>query len=135
MYFLAALIYLCAEIFEKWRVVDTSTLPPAKHAEFEQDKKESNRRYDAAFGEVLSHTTEPELSAFWKAFGVHSLSHDTWIKVALQPQTNPMYDSENSTHTTLQPAPHTNDAAAPASVKQFSFSVSSDSKEAEHAVI
>ena len=50
-------------------MVDTATLSPEKQAEFEKDKRESNRRYDAAFDEVLSHTTEAEWSTFWAAFG------------------------------------------------------------------
>ena len=39
-------------------------------AEFEADKAESNRRYDAAFAVVQSHTTPAEQDAFWRPFGV-----------------------------------------------------------------
>ena len=90
-------------------MVDTATLSPEKQAEFENDKRESNRRYDAAFDEVLSHTTEAEWSTFWVAFGAEN--HETpWIRAALQLQNNPMH--ENTARVSLQPAPHTNDAAA-----------------------
>jgi len=58
------------EIFEKWRVVKTSALTGDGLAEFEADKAESNRRYDAAFAQVQSHTTPAEQEAFWRPFGV-----------------------------------------------------------------
>ena len=38
-----------AQIFEKWRVVDTPALTGDRLAEFERDREESNRRYDYAF--------------------------------------------------------------------------------------
>ena len=60
------------EIFEKWRVVDTSTLSSEKRAEFEEDKAESNRRYDAAFSTVLSRTSDAEMASFWEPFGVRA---------------------------------------------------------------
>ena len=89
------------EIFEKWRVVDMANLSPAKQAEFEADKQESNRRYDAAFEEVLAHTSDAELSAFWSAFGAATFRelHDR-IQMATagasqaSAQTNPMHMSQ-----------------------------------------
>ena len=60
------------EIFEKWRIVDTSTLSSEKRAEFEEDKAESNRRYDAAFSTVLSRTSDAEMASFWEPFGVRA---------------------------------------------------------------
>lgn len=46
------------EIFEKWRVVDTSDLEGERREEFQQDLQESKRRYDCAFESVLSHTSQ-----------------------------------------------------------------------------
>ena len=56
------------KIFEKWRVGDTSKLTGKRLVEFEQDRKESNRRYDEAFNIVLSHTPDIELREFWQLF-------------------------------------------------------------------
>ena len=98
-------------------MVDTAKLSPAKQAEFEADKQESNRRYDAAFDEVLAHTSDAELSAFWSAFGAESRDK-AWTTITLQPQSNPMHDNvakaegAAASRGKLQPAPHTNDAAA-----------------------
>jgi hypothetical protein len=57
------------QIFEKWRATQTSQLQGKRQAEFEQDKAESNRRYDEAFQDVQAHTSETELGVFWGAFG------------------------------------------------------------------
>jgi hypothetical protein len=58
------------EIFEKWRIEDTSKLKGDKLEEFNSDKLESNRRYDAAFGDVVRHTSKAEIAAFFEPFGV-----------------------------------------------------------------
>jgi hypothetical protein len=58
------------EIFEKWRIEDTSKLQGDKLEEFNSDKLESNRRYDAAFGNVGRHTSKAEIAAFFEPFGV-----------------------------------------------------------------
>jgi len=70
------------EIFEKWRVVDTKCLAPDRRVEYEQDMAESNRRYNAAYQTVLSHTSHQEQSVFWNAFctqqgdgGAHATSN------------------------------------------------------------
>ena len=47
-------------------MVDTSKLVGERLAEFEQDRAESNRRYDHAFSVVLSHTSAIELEEFWR---------------------------------------------------------------------
>ena len=140
----SSFIFLCdvcrfpsSEIFEKWRVVDTAKLSPAKQAEFEADKQESNRRYDAAFDEVLAHTSDAELSAFWSAFSAESRDKP-WTMVTLQPQNNPMHDNVAEAAATscvkLQAAPHTNDAAA-AVVQRQQADQDDGTKEEEQAVI
>jgi hypothetical protein len=45
------------EIFEKWRVVDTTKVRDKRLVEFESDEEESNRRYSEAFqvGSCLLH--------------------------------------------------------------------------------
>ena len=58
------------DIYEKWRVVDTTKLSEERRAQYESDKAESNRRYDGAFVRGLRHTTQAEINAFWEAFGV-----------------------------------------------------------------
>ena len=126
-----------AEIYEKWRVADMAKLSPAKQAEFEADKQESNRRYDAAFDEVLAHTSDAELSAFWSAFSAESRDKP-WTMVTLQPQNNPMHDNVAEAAATsrvkLQAAPHTNDAAA-AVVQRQQADQDDGTKEEEQAVI
>ena len=92
---------LCEEIFEKWRVVDTAKVSPEKQEEFEEDKQESNRRYNAAFDQVLLHTTDAELNAFWAEFGSQSHTMEG-MRAALQPQNNPMHE----THVSRQSASH-----------------------------
>ena len=125
------------EIFEKWRVVDTAKLSPAKQAEFDEDKQESNRRYDAAFAEVLAHTSDAELSAFWSAFGAESRDK-AWKTLTLQQQSNPMHDNvvegAATSRVKLQAAPHTNDAAA-AVVQRQQADQDDGMKEEEQAVI
>ena len=125
------------EIFEKWRVVDTAKLSPAKQAEFEADKQESNRRYDAAFDEVLAHTSDAELSAFWSAFGDKSRDK-VWNTITLQPQSNPMHGNVAEAAATscvkLHAAPHTNDAAA-AVVQRQQADDGGGTEEEEQAVI
>ena len=64
------------EIFEKWRIEDTSKLKGDKLEEFNSDKLESNRRYDAAFGDVVRHTSKAEMAAFFEPFGVTDFSVD-----------------------------------------------------------
>ena len=64
------------EIFEKWRTEDTSKLKGDKLEEFNSDKLESNRRYDAAFGDVVRHTSNAEMGAFFEPFGVTDFSVD-----------------------------------------------------------
>jgi hypothetical protein len=61
----------CHEIFEKWRVVDTTKLifTPERLAEYQRDKTESNRRYSAAFKTVLTHSSRIEMLEFWALFG------------------------------------------------------------------
>ena len=56
------------ELFEKWRIVDTTKLEGERLTELERDLKESNRRYTQAYQVVLSHTSAIELHAFWKLF-------------------------------------------------------------------
>jgi len=127
------------EIFEKWRAVDTAKLSPTKQAEFEADKQESNRRYDAAFDEVLAHTSEAELSAFWSAFGAETRDK-AWTMAMLQPQSNPLHDNvakaegAATSRVKLQAAPHTNDAAA-AVVQRQQADDGGGTKEEEQAVI
>ena len=81
------------KIFEKWRVCDTSKLTGKRLVEFEQDRKESNRRYDEAFNIVLSHTPDIELREFWQLFpeveGGHRSSSLSMI-------TNPMVEELES---------------------------------------
>ena len=67
---LPACLSLLAQIFEKWRVVDTARLSGERLAEFERDREESNRRYNYAFGVVLSHTSALELQEFSKLVGL-----------------------------------------------------------------
>ena len=64
------------EIFEKWRIEDTSKLKGDKLEEFNSDKLESNRRYDAAFGDVVRHTSKAEMAAFFEPFGVTDFNAD-----------------------------------------------------------
>ena len=52
----------------QWRVVDTEKLSGERRADFERDRRESNRRYDHAFQVVLSHTSSMELQEFWRLF-------------------------------------------------------------------
>ena len=130
--------FTSSEIFEKWRAVDTAKLSPTKQAEFEADKQESNRRYDAAFDEVLAHTSDAELSAFWSAFGAESRDK-AWTTITLQPQSNPMHDNVAKAEGAaasreLQPAPHTNDAAA-AVVQRQQADDDDGAKEEEQAVV
>ena len=49
-------------------MVDTAKLTGERLAEFDRDRKESNRRYDHAFQVVLSHTSAVELEEFWRLF-------------------------------------------------------------------
>ena len=56
------------EIFERWRTADIASLSSERRAEYEADRAESNRRYDAAWRTVLSHTPTAEIEAFWSAF-------------------------------------------------------------------
>eukprot|EP00935_MAST-01C_sp_MAST-1C-sp1_P000111 g111.t1 len=56
------------EIFEKWRVIDCDNLEGEQLAEYERDMQESNRRFDQAFRQVLSHTSQFELQEFGKLF-------------------------------------------------------------------
>ena len=53
-------------------MVDTSKLVGERLAEFEQDRAESNRRYDHAFSVVLSHTSALELQEFSKLMGLNA---------------------------------------------------------------
>ena len=53
---------------------DTSKLKGDKLEEFNSDKLESNRRYDAAFGDVVRHTSKAEIAAFFEPFGVTDFS-------------------------------------------------------------
>ena len=55
-------------IYDKWRVQDVTTLTNDERAEYEADVAESNRRYDKAYGNVLSHTSKEEQRAFWAPF-------------------------------------------------------------------
>ena len=90
-------------VFEKWRVQDTSQLQGERKAEFEQDKAESNRRYDEAFQDTVAQTSKAELDAFWKAFGVNSKQEGgPIIRELAGMYTNPLH--------TPQHAPHMNDA-------------------------
>ena len=96
------------QIFEKWRVADTTKLEGSELAEFEQDREESNRRYNEAFDVVLSHTSTDELDAFWAAFGGESASDQAASNlgdvfpagdstdVGLQTFANPMHYHEPS---------------------------------------
>ena len=48
-------------------------------AEYERDMQESNRRFDQAFRQVLSHTSELELREFGKLFSMDGKkTHDAW---------------------------------------------------------
>jgi hypothetical protein len=58
------------EIFEKWRVRDTTKLTEEEEAVYETDKRESNHRYLTAFIKVQHRTKRSEHKAFWKPFGV-----------------------------------------------------------------
>jgi hypothetical protein len=53
---------------------DVKRLQPEQKLEYNQDVRESNRRYNRAFSTVLSHTTDAELEAFWKPFAGDSSS-------------------------------------------------------------
>ena len=63
-------LLLCVQIFEKWRVVACDTLEGEQLAEYERDMQESNRRFDQAFRQVLSHTSALELQEFGKLVGL-----------------------------------------------------------------
>ena len=65
-------LLLCVQIFEKWRVVACDTLEGEQLAEYERDMQESNRRFDQAFRQVLSHTSALELQEFGKLVGLGS---------------------------------------------------------------
>jgi hypothetical protein len=83
----------CHGIFEKWRVVDTTQLDEKEQAEYEENKKESNRRYEVAYAEVLSHTSKTELQAFWDALGgssegMHSDSDPTQVPMDMRTLTS-----------------------------------------------
>jgi hypothetical protein len=65
----------CYFLAEKWRVVDTLKLQGAQLDQFVADKRESNRRYTAAFEVVLMHTPAAEMSEFWRLFGEDNLKH------------------------------------------------------------
>jgi hypothetical protein len=54
--------------------VNVKRLQPEQKLEYNQDVRESNRRYNRAFSTVLSHTTDTELEAFWKPFAGGSSS-------------------------------------------------------------
>merc|ERR1711865_138166 len=73
------------EIFELWRVEDTTKLQGNKLAKFNSHKAESNRRYDEAFESVKAHTGDAELRAFWEPFGVDSKSVRTKSKLHQNP--------------------------------------------------
>ena len=48
-------------------------------AEYERDMQESNRRFDQAFRQVLSHTSQLELREFGKLFSMDGKkTHDAW---------------------------------------------------------
>jgi hypothetical protein len=59
------------EIFEKWRVKDTTKLGMLELEEYEQDKRESSRRYYSAWYNTAAHTTDSSFRAFWQPFGVN----------------------------------------------------------------
>ena len=62
----------CHEIFEKWRVHDVHSLDAQQLEEYRVDVRESNRRYDHSYEEVLAHTSEEELEEFWDLFKIKS---------------------------------------------------------------
>jgi hypothetical protein len=95
------------QIFEKWRIEDTSKLKGDKLKEFNSDKLESNRRYDAAFGDVVRHTSKAEISAFFEPFGVTGA-----ISFTEPEQPAP----EQHRQWSMKSAAHTNDAARPTTV-------------------
>ena len=81
----APLLFVCclyAQIFEKWRVVATDSLEGEELAEYERDMQESNRRFDQAFRQVLSHTSQLELREFGKLFTMDGdKTHGAWVEL------------------------------------------------------
>jgi hypothetical protein len=58
------------EIFEKWRVKDTTKLGLLELEEYEEDKRESSRRYYSAWYNTAARTTHSSFRAFWMPFGI-----------------------------------------------------------------
>merc|ERR1712072_1212148 len=80
------------EIFEKWRIEDTTKLKGDKLEEFNSDKLESNRRYNAAFGDVVRHTSKAEMAAFFEPFGVTDFSVDDFGLLSTRVASPPALD-------------------------------------------
>jgi hypothetical protein len=58
------------EIFEKWRAKDVTKLGMLEMEEYEQDKRESSRRYYSAWYNTAARTMHSSFRAFWKPFGI-----------------------------------------------------------------
>lgn len=52
----------------QWRVHDVHSLDAEQLQEYRTDIRESNRRYDRSYEEVLAHTSAEELEEFWDLF-------------------------------------------------------------------
>jgi hypothetical protein len=101
------------EIFEKWRGCDPDKLTGEQRRERERDCEESRRRYDLAFYQSQSHSTNAELKAFWTPLGYDvPVCRVTSVAVTVTESTGAVHVRNRKHKNEHEHAPSTTRAAA-----------------------